>query len=169
MQTKRFFSTLWALTKPYWVSEKRGVGLILLATVVGLALLGVWLEVQFNTWNREFYNTFESKDEHGHPVRHGQVQGAEVALASILLLLPAGLESEDFQAPLVKLGHPVDGVIGLIEGNPFHVSIGEVRVDVAARVRAVGAHAVSENVRARKIIDHNALRGQVHGFSRELV
>jgi len=63
MQKKRFFAALWALTKPYWVSEKRRVGLILLATVVGLALLGVWLEVQFNTWNREFYNTFESKDQ----------------------------------------------------------------------------------------------------------
>jgi putative ATP-binding cassette transporter len=63
MQKKRFFATLWALTRPYWVSEQRGVGLILLATVVGLALLGVWLEVQFNTWNREFYNTFESKDQ----------------------------------------------------------------------------------------------------------
>ena len=63
MQKKRFFAALWALTKPYWVSEKRGTGLILLATVVGLALLGVWLEVQFNTWNREFYNTFESKDQ----------------------------------------------------------------------------------------------------------
>ncbi|MEO8142884.1 MAG: ABC transporter ATP-binding protein/permease [Betaproteobacteria bacterium] len=63
MQKKRFFATLWALTKPYWVSEKRGTGLILLATVVGLALMGVWLEVQFNTWNREFYNTFESKDQ----------------------------------------------------------------------------------------------------------
>jgi putative ATP-binding cassette transporter len=63
MQKKRFFATLWALTKPYWVSEKRAIGLILLVTVVGLALLGVWLEVQFNTWNREFYNTFESKDQ----------------------------------------------------------------------------------------------------------
>jgi putative ATP-binding cassette transporter len=63
MQKKRFFAALWALTRPYWVSEKRGTGLILLATVVGLALLGVWLEVQFNTWNREFYNTFESKDQ----------------------------------------------------------------------------------------------------------
>jgi putative ATP-binding cassette transporter len=63
MQKKRFFATLWALARPYWVSEKRGTGLVLLATVVGLALLGVWLEVQFNTWNREFYNTFESKDQ----------------------------------------------------------------------------------------------------------
>jgi putative ATP-binding cassette transporter len=63
MQRKRFFATLWALTRPYWVSEKRGTGFVLLATVVGLALMGVWLEVQFNTWNREFYNTFESKDQ----------------------------------------------------------------------------------------------------------
>ena len=63
MQKKRFFATLWALTRPYWVSEKRGTGATLLVTVVGLALLGVWLEVQFNTWNREFYNTFESRDQ----------------------------------------------------------------------------------------------------------
>ena len=63
MQKKRFFAALWALTRPYWVSEQRRTGLILLATVVGLALLGVWLEVQFNTWNREFYNTFETKDQ----------------------------------------------------------------------------------------------------------
>jgi len=63
MQKKRFFAALWALARPYWVSEKRGRGLVLLATVVGLALMGVWLEVQFNSWNREFYNTFESKDQ----------------------------------------------------------------------------------------------------------
>src|SRR5258706_2642782 len=63
MQKKRFFAALWALTKPYWVSEQRRTGLILLATVIGLTLLGVWLEVQFNTWNRDFYNPFETKDQ----------------------------------------------------------------------------------------------------------
>ncbi len=63
MQKERFFPALWALMRPYWVSEQRGKGLILLATVVGLALMLVWLEVQFNSWNREFYNTFESKDQ----------------------------------------------------------------------------------------------------------
>ena len=63
MQNTRFLKAFWALAKPYWISSERRAGLILLATVVGLALLGVWLEVQFNTWNREFYNTFESKDQ----------------------------------------------------------------------------------------------------------
>jgi vitamin B12/bleomycin/antimicrobial peptide transport system ATP-binding/permease protein len=63
MQRKRFLRTLWSLTRPYWVSEKRGIGLTLLATVVGIALTLVWVEVQFNSWNRNFYNTFESKDE----------------------------------------------------------------------------------------------------------
>ena len=63
MQKKRFFAALWALTRPYWVSERRGRGVVLLATVVGLALMLVWLEVQFNSWNREFYNTFESRDQ----------------------------------------------------------------------------------------------------------
>ena len=63
MQTTGFLRAFWALTKPYWVSEQRAKGLTLLATVVGLALMMVWLEVQFNFWNREFYNTFENRDE----------------------------------------------------------------------------------------------------------
>ena len=63
MGTTRFLKAFWALTKPYWVSKQRRVGLILLATVIGLTLMGVWLEVQFNTWNRDFYNTFETRDQ----------------------------------------------------------------------------------------------------------
>jgi len=63
MPEKRFLSTLWSLTRPYWVSAERGKGLVLLATVVGLALMLVWLEVQFNTWTREMYNTFETRDQ----------------------------------------------------------------------------------------------------------
>jgi putative ATP-binding cassette transporter len=63
MQNSRFLKAFWALAKPYWISGGRRTGLALLATVVSLALMGVWLEVQFNTWNREFYNTFESRDQ----------------------------------------------------------------------------------------------------------
>ncbi len=63
MRTSRFVTAFWALAKPYWVSRERGKGLTLLATVVGLTLAIVWMEVQFNTWNREFYNTFEARDQ----------------------------------------------------------------------------------------------------------
>jgi putative ATP-binding cassette transporter len=63
MRTNGFVKAFWALTKPYWVSEQRLNALILLATVVGLALGLVWMEVQFNYWNRDFYNTFETKDQ----------------------------------------------------------------------------------------------------------
>jgi putative ATP-binding cassette transporter len=45
------------------VSEKRGRALGLLVLVVALALAMVYMEVQFNYWNRDFYNTFEKKDQ----------------------------------------------------------------------------------------------------------
>jgi len=63
MQTTGFLKAFWALTKPYWVSEQRAKGLTLLATVVGLTLMAVWLELQFTSWYRDFYNTFENRDQ----------------------------------------------------------------------------------------------------------
>jgi putative ATP-binding cassette transporter len=64
MQTRRFLTAFWALAKPYWVSaEGRRKGLILLVTVVALVLGLVWMEVQFNRWNNDFYNTFQNKDQ----------------------------------------------------------------------------------------------------------
>src|SRR5919201_1711059 len=63
MRKARFLTAFWALAKPYWVSEQRAKGLALLATVVGLALGIVWLEVQFNTWNKNFFNALEQKNQ----------------------------------------------------------------------------------------------------------
>src|SRR3954467_4223670 len=63
MQKARFLTAFWALAKPYWVSEKRTKGLVLLAAVVGLSLGIVWLEVQFNTWNKNFFNALEQKNQ----------------------------------------------------------------------------------------------------------
>jgi len=63
MRTNGFLKAFWALAQPYWVSEKRGRALGLLALVVALALAMVYMEVQFNYWNRDFYNTFEKKDQ----------------------------------------------------------------------------------------------------------
>jgi len=62
MRTRRFFSAFWALVKPYWVSEQRAKGFTLLLTVIGLALMAVYMEVKFNNWNNDFYNTLQSKD-----------------------------------------------------------------------------------------------------------
>jgi putative ATP-binding cassette transporter len=63
MRNTGFLKAFWALARPYWVSGERRKGLVLLATVIGLALMAVWLEVQFNQWNRDFYNTFETRDQ----------------------------------------------------------------------------------------------------------
>ena len=63
MRTTGFLTAFWALAKPYWVSKQRKKGLALLFVVVGLSLGLVWLEVQFNTWNRNFYNALEQKDQ----------------------------------------------------------------------------------------------------------
>jgi putative ATP-binding cassette transporter len=63
MRNRRFLSAFWALAKPYWTSEQRRKGLTLLAAVIGLSLALVFLEVQFNLWNKDFYNTFEQRDQ----------------------------------------------------------------------------------------------------------
>jgi len=63
MQTTGFLRSFWALTKPYWVSGQRAKGLTLLATVIGLVLMTVWLELQFTNWYRDFYNSLENRDQ----------------------------------------------------------------------------------------------------------
>ena len=63
MENKGFLKAFWSLVRPYWTSEQRWRALAMLAAVVGLALMLVWLEVQFNLWNNDFYNTFQDKDQ----------------------------------------------------------------------------------------------------------
>ncbi len=53
---------VWNLIKPYWLSEERWKARALLAAVIALALGMVYLDVQFNAWNRDFYNALEGKD-----------------------------------------------------------------------------------------------------------
>src|SRR6266446_5872030 len=61
MQTNRFLTAFWALAKPYWVSEQRAKGVTLLATVIGLSLALVWINVQINLWNNDFFNAIQDK------------------------------------------------------------------------------------------------------------
>jgi len=47
---------------PYFKGEDRVAGWLLLGSVIGLQLFQVWLEVQFNEWNRLFYDAIQNKD-----------------------------------------------------------------------------------------------------------
>ena len=63
---RRFGTSLrdaWRLAGPYWRSDERGRGLLLLATVVGLNLSTVGLDVLISYWNREFFNSIQERDE----------------------------------------------------------------------------------------------------------
>ena len=53
---------MWQLIRPYWVSEEKWRARGLLLSIIALALGMVYLEVQFNTWNRVFYNALETKN-----------------------------------------------------------------------------------------------------------
>ena len=53
---------IWALVKPYWQSEEKGAAWLLLLVVIGLNLGLVYLLVQFNLWNNEFYNSLQNKN-----------------------------------------------------------------------------------------------------------
>jgi putative ATP-binding cassette transporter len=57
-----FLRDAWALARPYWSSEERGRGLLLLAAVVVLNLSLVGMTVVLTYWQRAFYNALEQKD-----------------------------------------------------------------------------------------------------------
>ncbi|MGQ0569233.1 MAG: ABC transporter ATP-binding protein/permease [Armatimonadota bacterium] len=59
---KAFGSQLWALVKPFWVSEERWPALGLLAVVVALNLGIVYLNVRFNEWYGVFYDALQNKN-----------------------------------------------------------------------------------------------------------
>ena len=60
-----FLRDAWRLAKPYFVSDDRKWAWGLLAAVVALNLFSVFLNVRFNFWRNDFFNTFQNMDEQG--------------------------------------------------------------------------------------------------------
>jgi putative ATP-binding cassette transporter len=59
----KFLRDVWTLTWPYFNSEERWSARGLLAVIVGFNLAQVYLSVQFNEWNRLFYNALQERQE----------------------------------------------------------------------------------------------------------
>ena len=54
--------TIWRLAAPYFSSEDRWPGRILLACVIAAELAIVALDVMFNYWNARFFNAIQEKN-----------------------------------------------------------------------------------------------------------
>ena len=59
---RTFTSRAWALTQPYFVSEQKWKARGLLAAIVVLNLALVYMAVQFNDWNKLFYDALQEKN-----------------------------------------------------------------------------------------------------------
>ncbi len=59
----KFLRDTWRLIKPYWTSEERFTAWLLLGAVIALTLAMVYMNVQFNYWNNDFYNALQEKDK----------------------------------------------------------------------------------------------------------
>jgi vitamin B12/bleomycin/antimicrobial peptide transport system ATP-binding/permease protein len=61
-RVKDVVASFWALTKPYWVSERRAKGVRLLVATVVLTLGLVYANVLIAAWSNAFYNAIQDKD-----------------------------------------------------------------------------------------------------------
>src|SRR6266853_193588 len=59
---RAFARRAWGLANPYWGSEERWRGRVLLTVIVVLTLALVGLQVLYNDWNRRFFEALQNKD-----------------------------------------------------------------------------------------------------------
>ncbi|MBV8939761.1 MAG: ABC transporter ATP-binding protein/permease [Alphaproteobacteria bacterium] len=57
-----FFREVYQLAAPYWRSQERWQARLLLALVIGMNLGIVYITVQLNKWNNDFYNALQAVD-----------------------------------------------------------------------------------------------------------
>ncbi len=56
------FAVIWRLAKPYFFSEDRWMGRVLLAAVIAIELTIVGITVLINQWNARFYNALQDRN-----------------------------------------------------------------------------------------------------------
>lgn len=54
-------SALWRLASPYFRSDERWAGLLLLTAIVGIELGNVTITVLVNQWNNRFYTAIQDR------------------------------------------------------------------------------------------------------------
>jgi putative ATP-binding cassette transporter len=59
---RRFSGKLWALIAPYFFSGEGLLAVVLLATVIAMALAGVYVDYLLNVWTGDFNNVLQAKD-----------------------------------------------------------------------------------------------------------
>lgn len=59
----RWMRETWALTRPYWTSDRRWRARGLLAVIVTLGLTEVYISVLLNQWRNDFYNSLQALDQ----------------------------------------------------------------------------------------------------------
>ncbi|MDB5802806.1 MAG: transporter domain protein [Betaproteobacteria bacterium] len=60
--TKALLADIWTLAKPYWFSEEKWMARGLLGAIIALNLTAVYVEVVFNAWNNDFYNSLQNRN-----------------------------------------------------------------------------------------------------------
>lgn len=63
VKLRSFLRDLWSLSRPYWSSEERWIARGLLAVVIALNLGTVFISVEINKWQNEFYNSLQNRDQ----------------------------------------------------------------------------------------------------------
>jgi vitamin B12/bleomycin/antimicrobial peptide transport system ATP-binding/permease protein len=59
---RSFLRDAWRLSKPYFGSEERWLAWGLLIAIVALTLASVYLDVRFNYWRNDFYNSLQQRN-----------------------------------------------------------------------------------------------------------
>jgi vitamin B12/bleomycin/antimicrobial peptide transport system ATP-binding/permease protein len=58
----RTLAIVWRIASPYYRSEDRWAGWVLLLSVIGIELASVGVTVLLNTWNARFYNALQERN-----------------------------------------------------------------------------------------------------------